>query len=272
MSSNQLIHLKNTSNTELLRLIEGDITFSVLYRILKGDCTDIFHNNESVIVCYSNSPYPIWVWCKDTSNKADIASIAACIKANYPLEDGYNIIMRHDVLEALKRYDGYFENVDFKMELLSYQLNELKQISYSCNGRAEKLTADDIETVAYLVKDMSYEMEGFVFELDECREKARKQIDLGQLYAWKNSDGEIVALSAKKIDGKFGSVSMVYTVPVHRRRGYAINLVYTITREILAEGATPILYTDGAYVASNDCYKKIGFEQVGRICNIERKK
>ena len=93
MSTTQLLHLKNASNIELSKQIEGNITYSVLYRILQNNCTDIFYNGESVIVCYSNPPYPIWVWCRDASKKNDIISIANCIKTNYPLDENYNIIM-----------------------------------------------------------------------------------------------------------------------------------------------------------------------------------
>ena len=51
--------------------------------------------------------------------------------------------------------------------------------------------------------------------------------------------------------------------------------IYTICnrlvkKELLSNDITPILYTNGNYIASNECYRKIGFEQVGRICNIKR--
>ena len=91
MTEDKLIHLKNTSSIELSKLVEGNVTYSVLHRILKKNCTDIFHNSESVIICYSNPPYPIWVWCKDANDACDIANIAECIKKCYPLEEDYNI-------------------------------------------------------------------------------------------------------------------------------------------------------------------------------------
>ena len=46
---NKLLHYKKSSNIELLKLIEGDITFSVLYRILQNNCSDIFTNYERLI-------------------------------------------------------------------------------------------------------------------------------------------------------------------------------------------------------------------------------
>ena len=270
MISSQLVHLKNTSNSKLLKFVEGNITYFVLHRILQNDCTDIFTNNESVIICYSNPPYPIWVWCKDANNENDIISIPQCLKTNYPLEEGYNIITSYEVLKQLKKFDSYFENVSLKMELLSHQLTELNELNRSCDGYAELAKIDDLEEIACMFKDMSYEMEGFVFSLEKCKEKALSFINLNQLYTWKNQNNEIVALASKKIEGNYGSIASVYTLPKERRKGYAINLVYIVSKELLSNKITPILYTNGSYVASNECYKKIGFKQVGRICNLKR--
>jgi predicted GNAT family acetyltransferase len=72
--------------------------------------------------------------------------------------------------------------------------------------------------------------------------------------------------------GEFGKVAAVYTVPKHRRLGYAINLVGELTRMIMREGLVPALYTDGGYSASNECYKKIGYKQVGRLLMVNKKK
>lgn len=270
MSTNQLFHLKNASNAELSRQIEGNITYSVLCQILQNDCTDIFYNGKSVIVCYSNPPYPIWVWCRDANQKDDIISIADCIRTSFPLDENYNIIMSYDVLEQLKKYDSYFENVSFKMELFSYQLRTLNKNDRLCDGHAESAVSADLSVISCIIKDMYYETEGLVFSAQECREKALDLINHDQLYVWKNKNGEIVALTSKIIDGKYGRISSVYTLPSARRKGYATNLVHKVSQDLLSDDITPILYTNGSYVASNDCYRKIGFEQIGRLCNIQR--
>ncbi|MBQ7362970.1 MAG: hypothetical protein IJW48_00805 [Clostridia bacterium] len=200
----------------------------------------------------------------------DIVSIAECIKNNYPLEKSYNVIMSYDVLEQLRKYDSYFENVTFKMELYSYQLRKINKINYLCDGQATLAEYADLDVIANMFKDMYFEIEGLVFDIEDCKERALKFIKHNQLYAWKNQNNEIVTLASKKIEGKYGTISSVYTVTKERRKGYAINLVYTVSKELLSENVTPILYTNGNYIASNECYIKIGFEQVGRVCNIKR--
>ena len=176
MPKNRLIHQRKESNTELSKIIDDDITYSVLLRILKTDCTDIFHNNGSVIVCYSEPPYPIGVFCKDENDCSDIDSVSECIKSCFPLENGYNVIMSYGVLEALKKRDCYFHNAELKMELRSYKLESLNEVNYHCGGEAKSVDPCETENIAHLLKDMSYEMEGFIFDIEECRKKAARQL------------------------------------------------------------------------------------------------
>jgi GNAT superfamily N-acetyltransferase len=95
-------------------------------------------------------------------------------------------------------------------------------------------------------------------------------IEDGNLFVWRNDDGEIVATANREDVGKFGKVSSVYTLPQHRRRGYAINLVKGITELLVNDGLIPALYTDGEYSASNECYKKIGYQQVGMLVIVNK--
>lgn len=270
MTEKKLLHYKNSSMADLAKIIDNRIDFSVLHRILQYNCADIFTNGKSLIICYSTAPYPIWVWCRDAENTEDMESLAECLKEHFPLEDGYNVIMSHAVLKRLGDMDSYFEDVSLKMELFSYRLKKINDINYPVDGFAKLATADEMDEIAILFKDMHYEMEGLTFTIEECRERVNDRISKSELYTWKNKDGKTVALTAKRIADEYGTVNAVYTLPEERRKGYAINLVHKVSQDIIAEGAIPILYTDGGYAASNECYKKIGFERVGSICNIKK--
>lgn len=59
------------------------------------------------------------------------------------------------------------------------------------------------------------------------------------------------------------SISVVYTPPDHRRRGYAGSVTAAVSEQALAEGKTMVcLYSDQRNPASNRCYARIGFEPV----------
>lgn len=65
-----------------------------------------------------------------------------------------------------------------------------------------------------------------------------------------------------------GSVGLVYTREEHRRKHYAEQLVYQVTKMVQDAGYMPMLYTDADYVASNACYEKIGYILRGKLCTI----
>ena len=266
----KLQHYMNTDKEELQALIEGDVSFSVLYNIIGGECDHIFTDGEEVIICHSNPPYPVWAWCKDIENAENIEAIGKCIKENFPLSE-YDIVIEERLMEKLSEVDEYFGGYKVKTRLLSYILDKVNDIDRACDGRMEAAEYKDLETLAHMHKDAAFEMEGYDFSLDNCREDMEGMIDDERLFVWRNDDGEIVAMASKGETGKFGKVSSVYTLPEHRRRGYAMNLVKGVTELLVNDGLIPPLYTDGEYSASNECYKKIGYYQVGKLIIVNKK-
>lgn len=272
MKYSKLLYYNEQNKIDLSNIIDDSITYAVLKKILQQKCTDIFTNNESIIICYSNPPYPIWVWCKDSNNKDDVRIIADILKNYYFDKGNYAICIDFNLLSALKEIDNFYNEVYIKMELLSYKLTEINTVNYSCDGYMRLATIEDLDVVTQIIKDAHYEMEGLVHSIEECKSKAINHINNSSLYVWVNNTNEIVATTNTSIDGKYAKLGFVYTLPNHRRKGYAINLVHGITKKLLDNNLTPILYADGGYIASNECYKKIGYKLVGRLCNITNKR
>ena len=46
-------------------LSQDQYTFEVLTRILKGECGLIRSNHENLLLCHSESHYPVWIWTPD---------------------------------------------------------------------------------------------------------------------------------------------------------------------------------------------------------------
>lgn len=266
----KLLHYEGCGAPELQAMVEGDVSFSVLYNIIGGECDHIFTDGEEVIICHSNPPYPVWAWCKDIENAENVEAIGKCIKENFPLTE-YDIVIDERLMEKLSEVDEYFGGYKVKTRLLSYILDKVNDIDRACDGRMEMAEYKDLETLANMHKDAAFEMEGFDLTLDNCREDVGYMIEDVNLFVWRNDDGEIVATATREDVGKFGKISVVYTLPEHRRRGYAINLVKGVTELLVNDGLIPALYTDGEYSASNDCYKKIGYQQVGKLIIVNKK-
>lgn len=273
MKKYNLEHYQNQSVAEGVSLLQNDdiITFSVLASILQGNCASTYTNHKSIVICHSTSPFPVWVWCKDVTNAEDIKSIAACLKEAFPLEAGFTYNIGYDTMNYLKEVDSYFTNSEIKMNLLSYRLDDIKEIDYPCDGRMEPVRAEDEDYLVKLWHDLCLEMEGTNHDEEHCRNRIKRHLNDKTLFSWRNDANEIVALTSRGDVDKYSKISAVYTLPEHRRKGYAINLVRTVTQMILNDNLVPILYTNADYGASNSCYKKIGYEQVGSLCTVCRK-
>ena len=265
-----LTHYKNQSRAELCRLIENEkITYSVLYNILGRKCTDIFTDHENVIVCYSNSPFPVWVWCKDVCNPEAVELIGACIKEHFPYEKGHYHIMSEGLWQALIR-DAYFENTYIDIDMLSYRLDNILPIDKAADGKIELADTVDIDIFAGFFHDFELEAEGIDHEMEYCHEHMDEAIERGQIYEWRNENNQLVAMTQSVKTDNFARLSAVYTAPEHRRKGYALNLMHSLCKTAFQSGMTPILYADSSYGPSNECYKKIGFTLVDRLCHIRK--
>lgn len=261
-----LRHYHDQACPQVASLLKGDsITYSVLIRILQGTCTDIFTDHEKAVVCYSCPPWPVWVWCRDLS-MAD--EIGACLKENFPVEQGYDIILSYELLEQLRQEDEYFRSVSNKMGLKSYRLDHICAVDYPCEGGVRLVREDEIQSLVGIWQDMHREMEGRVLTPKHCEATLHRMVGDKCLFAWHNNTGGIVSLTGRGDQGEYSKITSVYTLPQHRRKGYAINLVHAVTETILTDGLIPILYTDAGYDASNACYQKIGYRQVGSLVSI----
>jgi len=104
---------------------------------------------------------------------------------------------------------------------------------------------------------------------DSYRMDAEASINAGNVFfLWENKRGNNVACCKFAADGNMASIHLVFTRPEFRRRHYAENLVYQVTKFAISAGYVPMLYTDADYTASNACYEKIGYVLRGKLCTI----
>ena len=261
----RLIHYQNQAFPFALH-DDDAITFFVLARILSGPCAHIHTDGENVMICHSEGFYPVWVWCRDEDDTDAVAAVADCLKAHFPLEKGYRYNLSYGMLERLRRADDAFAQMMIEFNMLSYRLDGLLPVSHPCDGNMEVASAADLDRLAQHWQAAIYEMEHRERPLDDCKTSLAEKIAAGQQFVWYDGGGRLAAMASCRAFECYGSIGGVYTLPEHRRRGYAMNLVHSVTARVMEDGFTPILYTDADYGASNACYQKIGYRQVGSLC------
>ena len=252
---------KDIIDLDLLK--EDELPFSVLKTTVNTGVELVFTDHERVIISYSCAPYPVWVWCKPDLSDEGLKQIADCLKGEFPLDRGYEYNMAAELFERLRAFDPAFAEMQIKIDMIIMQCCNLKYAPDGKTGGCRRLANEaDFEFIVQSGIDFELEAEGKVIPREISEQRARRAIDNQHFWIWENENGKPVATASCDPLGRIGSV---YTVPEHRRKGYAYHLVGALTEAAMKRGLQPFLYANGNYPNSCGCYRKIGFEQIGRI-------
>ena len=244
-------------------------TFFVLKRVLGYECDVILSDHENLIICHTHSPYPVWIWTKDDASKEDLKRAYDLTNEVLPIGKDYTYNVKYELADyfidrALE--DG--KKMSVKTNMLAYDCQDPIRPDKDCDGKLHICTVDDVDELIEFM-DLFHTETGIDREsFDVYRKKALESVENRCMYLWKNRDGKSVASCTFRPNGELGSVGLVYTRQEERRKNYASNLVYRVTKKAKEEGFLPMLYTDADYKASNACYEKIGYVKRGRLCTI----
>ena len=254
---------------DFLLLDQDHYTFSVLSRILKGECGLIRSNHENLLLCHSEAPYPVWIWTPDHAADEVKETAWALARDLRPLGSGCRYNLKYELAEYfIKKAAGEGIGAGISMNLFVYDCPSPIPPDTAADGGIYCCIAADEEEAAAMIPHFYTEIGEEEPSYERCLEKVSAYIADRKFFFWKNRDGKTVPCCSCKPDGRLASIGSVYTFPDERRKHYAQNLVYHVTRRISEMGYNPILYTDADYQASNACYEKIGYILRGKLCTV----
>ncbi|MBO5287126.1 MAG: GNAT family N-acetyltransferase [Clostridia bacterium] len=266
----KLIRYENQAcNIDPEILKRDEFCFSVLARILQGECKLTITDHKRLIICFSCEPYPVWVWLAEDATDAELELAYTTVRDNFPIGENCRINLKHELSEFFinrARADGY--QLKITMNLLTYSCPSPIAPRRIVDGECRVATLDDLKATVQYMHDFRIDVGADQTDMNTYEKRARELIDDGRLFFWCDENGERVAMTSYGISSGKGSLSNVYTLPDKRRRGYASNLAYAVTLIIKSSGYLPVLYADADYVASNACYESIGYIKMGGLCTI----
>lgn len=135
-------------------------------------------------------------------------------------------------------------------------------------GRLRKAVDSDLKRVARWRQAFHLEAFGHADQEQSAR-VARLRVADGDIYLWE--DGQPVSMALKTRPTRNGvSVSLVYTPPEQRGRGYAKACVGSLSRMLLRGGwSYCALFADAANPASNRVYRRLGYRTLAEFHEIE---
>ena len=94
-------------------LLEQDkYTFYVLKHIVSGNwnCKLLLSDHERMILCFSDHPFPVWIWTPDDASEAEMEEVYQIAKENDLLDGEYKFNMKYSLagyfIDRAKK-DGY---------------------------------------------------------------------------------------------------------------------------------------------------------------------
>jgi len=252
------------------KLLENDkYTFFVLRRIIGGKCELLLTDHERLIVCFTANPFPVWIWTPDDVSEAEKEKV-------------YRIALEHSLLSGEYRFNLKYDLAKFFIERAAMDGKKLSistnMFAYDCptpvkptkaaDGFLYRCGSEDVDELVDFMDLFHTEIGIDQKNRDSYRADAEAFINTRNMFFWKDERDNNVASCKFAPQGNLASISLVFTRPEFRRKHYAENLVYQVTKLAKDAGYVPMLYTDADYIASNACYEKIGYVLRGKLCTI----
>lgn len=252
------------------KLLDADrYTFFVLKQIMGGECKLLLSDHERLILCYTGHPFPVWVWTADDASEEEMERAYLIAKENELLVGKHSFNLKYSLADYFIRRAAK-DGIELKITINMFAYDSLDPVrpETEADGAIYRCEMKDLEEVAEFL-DVFHKEVG-IDQKDICgyRADAEAFIRSGNMYLWKDGQGNSVTSCKYAPAGDMASINLVFTRPEFRRKHYAENLVYEVTMKVKEEGYIPMLYTEADYVASNACYEKIGYVLRGKLCTI----
>ena len=250
-------------------LSQDKYTFSVLSRIIGGECKILLSDHSKLIICFTGKPYPVWIWTSDGAPEEEMERAYMIAKENSVMDGEHRFNIKYDLAGYFMRRakdDGL--DLSIQMNLFAYDCPDPVAPASVTDGELHQCTEEDFDIMVDFFDMFHTELDIDQESRDQYRINVEEGIKAGMLYTWKNNEGRIVASCNWHPVQEMASIGLVYTLKEYRRKHYAEHLVYDVTKIVQDLGYLPMLYTDADYVASNKCYEKIGYILRGKLCTI----
>lgn len=252
------------------KILENDkYTFFVLRRIIGGKCEFLMSDHERILICFTGKPFPIWIWTPDDASEEEMEKIYRIATENSFLSGEYRFNLKYSLAEFfMEKAAGDGKILSVSTNMFAYDCQNPVEPTRIADGSIYRCASGDLDELVDFM-DLFHQETGIdQKDHDGYRMDAEAFINTGNMFFWKDGQGNNVASCKFVPNGNLASVSLVFTRPQFRRRHYAENLVYQVTKLAMDAGYVPMLYTDADYAASNACYEKIGYVLRGKLCTI----
>ncbi|MFZ0369577.1 MAG: GNAT family N-acetyltransferase [Halobacillus sp.] len=252
----------------LQREAENNLPLGILKRLQESSS-----NEDSLLIKIEEEGRPIFMTIRTPPHLWILPSIPSITSshikslARYLFENQFEVPGILGEGEAVQHFIDEWVNITGENPIIHmrqgiYRLNELQPIHMN-EGELIEAKESDFELVKkWLTRFGEETNEGTIKE--RTAEIAEEMIRTRRMHLW-IVNGEAVSMVARaRVTPHGATINAVFTPDEFKRRGYATQAVWTLTKKLLDQGYQFCsLYTDLDNHSSNSIYKKIGYEWIG---------
>lgn len=248
------------------RFLRQEVRFNLLYRISEGDCATALQASDGGAVALQSPGRALMLWVDTGMGGGYTAEVIGKLAEKLRGERLPGVMAEPEVAAAFARAYAAACGADtgISTRLMAYACPLVRPPS-GVPGQAVEVCERHVDAVARFRGGFLGEIYGTSPSREELLRDAYGLVQGGGLFVWE-ADGQAVGMAVLGHRSPWHvRVNNVYTLPEHRNKGYASALVAHVSRIALDSGATPMLYADYDYPASNAVYRSIGYREAGRI-------
>lgn len=258
---------KNSKVFELSEFVKDQYKFNIIFKNLDSPTLELYSDEENYLICRGSVKWPTWIWTKDNFDVSKIDEIEELIRLYLTGEEKTKFTCKKELYDLLVDRGFKELNLDDYFEMGFLICHETKRPKV-CDGILDKPTEVDRDVLVKYWFDDNQEMNGVdPITMEQAQKDVDEFIKSDSFYVLRNREGKIVSMASYGITGNQAKLSHVYTPTSERGKGYAANLIYEMTNDLLAKGYIPLLYTDYNYIPSNKAYINAGYEDTGILIN-----
>ena len=167
----------------------------------------------------------------------------------------------HDFVAA----SGLTRSDELERVMYLYVLNTLRAPEPGAGGPRPG-TADDFSLLLAWWSGFARDTAVSTHGLDAS---VRELLSEGRVFVWIHNEQPVCAVAHSATvatpAGSVVRVGPVYTPDAERRRGYASQLTAAVSKRLVNQGHTPMLFTDAANPTSNGVYARLGYEKIDQV-------
>lgn len=255
------------------KLLHGNdkVVFNLVAFIREESGARLYTDGRSYLTAQTNADCPMWVYVNaqaDERTEQELFSVfSEAIRENACLSVNAQEGFAGEILSSFAKRFGL--KLSKRNPLNAYFIREVREIAPV--GKLVTSEEKYINDIAKLIQQAAIDDWDGSMTDEEAMQFAKAHANADNLYLWVHG-GVISMARVVRYGSGFARITSVGTERAARGNGYAKMLVGEISKRLLAEGVTPVLYARAENASPNRCYQRIGFEKAGEISEFRLEK